>query len=190
MGDTNLGTKALELVAMNTFLPSLLSFLYWGFMKVFNTVIRNPVGGVRVSCVTIRVVPDWLLRGRVVWSQIYHCLKWRVVEAKPLMPEISGWYAAIIKTFALGMLFGPISPAGNVDSGAVALCVQCTGQRSDPPPRLFSCAIGAVYPLSVISFLILHAQVGTRDAPCCCVRGCGRLLTARVDAAQIVVLVV
>lgn len=41
----SLGTKALELVAMNTIVPSIIHFLWWGFMKLFNSFIRDPVRG-------------------------------------------------------------------------------------------------------------------------------------------------
>ena len=46
--------------------------------------------------------------------QLYRCLKWKIVPAKPLAPELSMWYASVIKTFALGMMYGPMSPCGEL----------------------------------------------------------------------------
>ena len=91
--------------------------------------------------------------------QLYRCLGWAITEDKPIAPELSQWcvrltgwcgvdadlvcaarcrYANVIKTFCLGLVYGPLSPA--------------------------------VYPLSVISFIILQYQVHMwrpRGTLCC-----------------------
>lgn len=81
--DVSLGTKAIELVLLNTIMPSIASVLYYGSMKLFLTFLRDP---------------------------LFQLLKRPVPAAKHITPELSMWYANIIKTFALGMLYGPISP--------------------------------------------------------------------------------
>lgn len=43
VSEETLGSKALFLVLLNTFVPSIGNFAFWGMMRVFKNYIRDPV---------------------------------------------------------------------------------------------------------------------------------------------------
>lgn len=119
----SLGVKALELVALNTFLPAIISLatvLVGKVVSLVKAAVRPPGCGLE-ECGFLTATRGCFRK------QLYPRIGWALPAAHAVRPQISMWYANLLKTIIMAFLFAPISPA--------------------------------VYPLSVISLLILYAEV-------------------------------